>query len=292
MSYAHAMILHHGQSRLGLLIDKSKELEVMASKIQIAPKRIQSKTYIDRLRSEYHDWYAQALDLLPDEFQERFRDEYEGGIFTAKIKKFLEAPGAVSSLHTPENPIFDYWQHSYEGTFLAPLLGQRQILVEAQKKLEGSGSLSENVLLIERICRNFPEFLSPLQERGRGRSPFIVEDEYDAQDALHGLLRIFFDDVRPEDYVPELAGAKSRVDFLLKEERIVVEVKMTRRNLGTREIGEQLITDIARYKAHPDCGALVAFVYDPDRRIKNRRALEVDLTKRHDELGVYVYVAQ
>lgn len=281
-----------GQSRLSLLIDKSKELEVMASKIQIAPKRTESKAYIDGLIGAYHEWYAQVLDIIPDEFKGRFRNEFEGGIFTSKIKDFLLAPTQVSSLYDPDNAVFDYWQNPFERTFRGPLIGQRQILAEVQQKLEGSGSLSENVLLIEQICRNFPEFLSPLQERSRGRAPFIVEDEYDVQDAIHGLLRIFFDDVRPEDFVPEYAGAKSRVDFLLKAERIVIEVKMTRKNLGASEIGKQLIEDIARYKAHPDCGALVAFVYDPDRKITNRRALEVDLTRRHDGLNVHVYVVQ
>ncbi|WP_344947006.1 hypothetical protein [Actinomadura miaoliensis] len=276
------------------MINKSQELEVMASKIQIAPNQISPRSEIDTLISAYHEWYALALDLLPEEYQKRFREEFEGGIFTPKIRNFLQAPGDVSVLYDPNNKdlLFDYWQHPFERTFRGPLLNQRQILVEARQKLEGPGSLSEDISLIEQMCRKFPEFLSPLQDRLRDRPPLTIDDEYDVQDAVHGLLRIFFDDVRPEDYVPEYAGSKSRVDFLLKAERIVIEVKMTRRGLGASEVGEQLITDIARYKSHPDCGALVAFVYDPDRKIKNKRALENDLTGRHDGLRVYIYIAQ
>ncbi|MEW2356217.1 hypothetical protein [Spirillospora sp. NPDC029432] len=282
------------QSQIDILLEKSRELEVLASKIQIAPRRTASRPSIDRLITSYHEWYAQALDIIPDEFKDRFRDEFEGGFFIHKIKAFLEAPGEASITYDPKisSDENEYWVNPFEKTFRAPLIRQRQVLAEVRQKIEGTGSMSQHILLIEQLCRNFPEFLEPLQDRPRERPSFIVEDEYDVQDALHALLRIFFDDVRPEDFVPEYGGAKSRVDFLLKAERIVIEVKMTRKGLAAKEIGEQLITDIARYKSHPDCGALVAFVYDPDRKIKNRRALESDLTRRHDGLSVYVYIVQ
>jgi hypothetical protein len=98
--------------------------------------------------------------------------------------------------------------------------------------------------------------------------------------------------VRPEDWTPEQAGARSRIDFLLKSEKIVIETKMTRPTLGAKEIGEELIVDINRYQAHPDCGALVALTYDPEKRITNPRGLETDLTGKHDGLLVRVYVVQ
>ena len=53
------------------------------------------------------------------------------------------------------------------------------------------------------------------------------------------------------------------MDFLLKAEQIVVEAKMTRAGIGAREISEQLIIDVAKYREHPDCKALVCGVYDP-----------------------------
>src|SRR5437867_10362782 len=77
--------------------------------------------------------------------------------------------------------------------------------------------------------------------------------------------------------LPSFAGAASRMDLLLKAEKIVVECKMARKGLGPKEVGEQLITDIARDKAHPDCDRLVCFVYDPQHVIKNPRGLKKDL---------------
>lgn len=188
-------------------------------------------------------------------------------------------------------PLIDRWQvpfDSVRGAFMA----QRQILAEARQKVEGPGQSSRHHELIEQLCRRLPDLLSPLERRGRNRQPFVVEDEHDLQTVLHGVLRMFFDDVREEDDVQEQAGARSRVDFLLKSERIVIETKMTRAGLGYREVGEELIIDINRYKKHPDCGALVAMGYDPEKRISNRRALEQDLSGKSDGLTVRVYVVQ
>ena len=69
------------------------------------------------------------------------------------------------------------------------------------------------------------------------------------------------------------------MDFLLKNEKVVVETKMTRSGLGDKQVGEQLIVDVARYKEHPDCKMLICFVYDPEAHIRNPRGLEADLDK-------------
>ncbi len=61
-------------------------------------------------------------------------------------------------------------------------------------------------------------------------------------------MRMFFDDIRPEAWTPSHAGGSARVDFFLKTDGILVEVKRTRKSLTEREIGDQLIVDIDRYK--------------------------------------------
>lgn len=80
------------------------------------------------------------------------------------------------------------------------------------------------------------------------------------------------------------------MDFLLKAEQLVLEVKKTRKGLGPREVGDQLLIDIGRYKAHPDCKRLVCFVYDPDARITNAAGMERDLTRKHGDLAVTVFI--
>lgn len=141
------------------------------------------------------------------------------------------------------------------------------------------------------ICRRFHLVARQLQDRHAGRATLVIEDEYDVQDLFGSLLRLDFDDVRKEEWTPSYAGKAARVDFLLKREDIVVEIKKTRSSLGVKEIGDQLIIDIGRYKTHPGCSTLVCFIYDPDFRIGNPTELQDDLNGLHDRLDVRVVVA-
>ena len=81
------------------------------------------------------------------------------------------------------------------------------------------------------------------------------------------------------------------MDFLLKKEKIVVETKMTRKGLADKEIGNQLIVDIERYKEHPDCDTLICFVYDPEGRMTNSRGLSEDLENQsREDLKIIIVV--
>lgn len=97
------------------------------------------------------------------------------------------------------------------------------------------------------------------------------------QDLVRAILALDFDDIRPEEWTPSYAGGASRVDFLLKAEKTVVETKRTRAGLTDRELGDELTVDIARYRAHPDCENLVCLIYDPDHLIRNPIGLKRDL---------------
>lgn len=147
------------------------------------------------------------------------------------------------------------------------------------------------VLTVERICDRFHLVARQLRSRHDNRETLDVEDEYDVQNLLHALLTLEFDDIRPEEWTPSYAGSGSRVDFLLKQEQIVIEAKKTRKGLGAKQIGEQLIVDIQRYQSHPDCRTLICFVYDPEGRIANPRGIENDLNGEHNGLEVEVIIA-
>jgi REase_DpnII-MboI len=107
---------------------------------------------------------------------------------------------------------------------------------------------------------------------------------------LHALLRIYFKDIRPEEWTPSYAGNASRMDFLLHAEETVVEAKMTRKGLSGRDLVDELIVDLARYKEHPRCKMLVCFVYDPGGYIGNAAAIVGDLQKDSGDIKVRVFV--
>lgn len=140
------------------------------------------------------------------------------------------------------------------------------------------------------ILKNIDKSARQIKRRYNNRTTIEIKDEYDVQDLLHSILRAFFDDVRPEEYIPSYAGSSSRVDFLLKKEKIVIEVKFASQKLKEKEIGNQLIIDIKKYQTHPDCEQLYCLVYDPNSEIHNPMGLENDLSGKHNKIEVKVLV--
>lgn len=158
-------------------------------------------------------------------------------------------------------------------------------------KVKAEDDLGSPLVILESIFSKFHNIVRRLRDRHANRETLDVTDEYDVQDLLHGLLLVFFDDVRAEEVTPSYAGKSARIDFLLKKEGVAVEVKMTRKGLGDKEIGDQLLVDVERYKEHQDCSTLVCFVYDPDGRITNPNGLISDLQKQSkEELNVIVFI--
>ena len=161
------------------------------------------------------------------------------------------------------------------------------ILILAPQSQEKNPSLDKVIF----ICKRFSIFARQLKTRERNRTPLLVEDEYDLQYLLLALLRLHFEDVRPEVWTPPYAGGSARMDFLLKQERVIVEAKKTRDTLRDRQVGDQLIIDIERYAEYPDYHILVCFVYDPDGLIDNPRGLEQDLSGVREKINAIVLVS-
>jgi hypothetical protein len=166
-----------------------------------------------------------------------------------------------------------------------------------ERSQESEGEIQQQKLTIKALprilllCKRFHLVARQLQARHAKKPTLVIEDEYDVQDLFGSLLRLDFDDIRPEEWTPSYAGKSARVDFLLKRENIVIEIKKTRPSLRAKEIGDQLIIDIGRYKKHPGCRTLVCFVYDPDFQITNPAELEDDLSGQHDTMDVRVVVS-
>jgi hypothetical protein len=148
----------------------------------------------------------------------------------------------------------------------------------------------DKVIALVNIFERFHVIARQLGNRYNARSTLDIEDEYDVQDLLGFLLKLHFDDIRREEWTPTYAGGAARMDFLLKAEKLVIEVKKTRKSLGDKELGKQLIEDKARYKAHPDCRKLICFVYDPEGRITNPKGISNDLNAKEETFEVQVII--
>lgn len=184
----------------------------------------------------------------------------------------------------------------FENRYRAALKEAEAILISIYQEIEEfglnpSGPVAPNpICSIETILLRFHAIARQLRVRHSQRESLDIKDEHDVHDLLNALLWLYFRDIRPEEWTPSYGGNASRMDFLLKEEQIVIEVKMTRKGFSDRDVIDQLLVDIARYEEHPDCKTLVCFVYDPDGWIGNSTAVVSDLEKRSIKLSVRVFV--
>lgn len=211
-------------------------------------------TYVDS--AMYNSWLAKAMAFLKLFLEDD--NEFIKGLQKPHRSYYYEA---VTRVKIIEN-VKEYIEKDY-------------IVFEQKNKIDVDNSL--NI-----IFSRFYKVARQLRCRYDNRETLTIEDEYDVQDLLHALLLIYFDDVRAEEWTPSYAGKSARMDFLLKNENVVIEVKKTRLGLADKELGDQLIIDVDRYKVHPDCKRLICFIYDVEGRIGNPKGLMADLNNQHE----------
>ncbi|MFJ9894879.1 hypothetical protein ACIQPR_16320 [Streptomyces sp. NPDC091280] len=267
-----------GNRRLEIekLLEESYEIERIIAAWQQS-ETVEEMT-IRKGRSQYLAWYSQAIPIIPEAKLANFKDMHEGGDFIKRIKSFLSSPLAKNDFYDPSepNPLIGKWRYSFDVNFIENFQTQREIL---QSLIYAVADVSSTLDMLAEIFGRFPDFLQVLQssERQNITAP-RVEKEADLQVLVHACLRLMYEDVRDEDYVPEQGGGRSRVDFLLPEAGIVVETKMTRETLNDKKVGEELLIDWGRYSKHPDCRGIFALIYDPSRRLRNPAGLQSDLS--------------
>lgn len=127
-----------------------------------------------------------------------------------------------------------------------------------------------------------------LRRRRAGKSTIELNDEYDYQDLLGSLLRMFFEDVRAEETTPSYAGASSRIDFVIPRFGLAIELKASRESLSDKKVGEELMIDRERYAANNNVRHLICLVFDHEGWLTNPRGLEADLSREASTAGLAV----
>jgi hypothetical protein len=259
----------------------SKQLD-SGDKLLAAP--IENQDQLATARADYASWRDYTRKLLrqilsTEELAEEFYPK------NAPAGAWAH-PGRPPSLQE-EISDFQATLRTYRDR-LASIYGQLELFPIV---LPEQQDVSNPVEIIEHIIQRFHIVARQIRQRYNNRETLDVSDEYDVQDLLHALLKLFFDDIRPEDWTPSYAGGASIVDFILKAEQVVIEVKKTREGLGAKQVGDQLLKAIGRYRSRPDCKTLICFVYDPDGYIGNPIGLENDLSKPVNGMLVKVIIA-
>lgn len=156
---------------------------------------------------------------------------------------------------------------------------------------QSSQARPDPVELVRTLCCRFHSVARHLRLRGEYRTSLSVEDEFDAQDLLHALLRIQFDNIDTDEWTPSYSSGAPRTTLLLNDGRLAVIVKKTRPGLNAKDLSDQLRVDAERYRSHGRCATLLCFIYDPEGRIGNPQGIETSLTSVSDSFVIDVLVA-
>ncbi len=134
---------------------------------------------------------------------------------------------------------------------------------------EASAQPLDHTLLI-RACQNFRRCADLLKNRSREREPFVINDEYDAQDLLAGILRAYFPDLDRENPIPRTGGTSSRADLTIASLGVIVELKFARPG-SQGMLRSQFADDYDHYANWPGLRLFVYLVCNanalPDRHL-------------------------
>lgn len=175
---------------------------------------------------------------------------------------------------------------------------QIQILLEDLEKsllkIKYINKSSDEV--IRDILNNFSNAVQKItKDRRKEHLEFKIEDEYDVQDILYVVLKSIFPTIRDEDPIPKVGAKSTKIDLILREEKILIEVKMIKgKDSNETHFIEQLKIDFESYHECKWLKKLFCFVYDPFKKTKdisNFRDLNGNRTKGEHSFNVELIIA-
>ena len=256
--------------------------------------------------------YLGAKDHLKNKLVERFNSaDIKEQFFLSKIETSLNSllsENLILNLNNPFsvilNKLFGLNQVSEADMNLALITIAENdldiytllLIEDFEKHLLEIKFISKSV---EEVLRDvFDNFSNAIQkiikDRRKGHSEFEIKDEYDVQDILYVIIKSFFPNMRDEDPIPKVGGKSTKIDLILREEKILIEVKMIKeKDSNETHFIEQLKVDFESYHKCIWLEKLFCFVYDPFRKtrdISNFNDLNGTRTKGEHNFEVEVIV--
>jgi len=257
--------------------------------------------------------YLSAKDVLSQQLKEKYQQsDLKQKYFLTKIEPSLKGQLSKEVLDLPHQPIailiktlFDantVNEAELNSTLPSLISGsdidvQLQILLEdiegTMLKIKFLNKSAEDV--VRDVLNNFSNAIQKIiKDRRKDHPDFKIEDEYDAQDILYIILKSIFPNLRDEDAISKVGAKSTKIDLIIREEKILVEVKMIKaKDSNETHFIEQLKVDFESYHECKWLRKLFCFVYDPfkkTRDISNFNDLNGERTKGEHNFNVEVIV--
>ena len=256
--------------------------------------------------------YLAAKEELKSKLKEKYsQGDYKQKYFLSKVEPELIAQLKNDINESPSDPyailiksIFDFvniqetdFERALQLATQSELDVQAQFLLEdLEKALLKTKYLNKNTEDVVRdVLLNFSNAIQKIiKDRRKGHPEFKMEDEYDVQDILYVILKSVFPLLRDEDPIAKVGAKSTKIDLILREEKILIEVKMLKeKDNNETEFIEQLKKDFESYHQCQWLNKLFCFVYDPYNKTRDRanfRDLNGDRTKNGHSFNIELIV--
>ncbi len=222
-------------------------------------ENLRTKYQNANLRQKYY------LSLIESSFRDRLKGELNGGESSADSIILTQILFPDSEVELLENAISEFANDN---------IGVQEILIleDLEKALLRVKYVNLNA---EELVRNIIyQFGNSTQKittgRRKGHDNFEINDEYDVQDILYVILKSVFPNLRDEDPIPKVGAKSTKIDLILREEKILIEVKMIKKgDSNETHFIEQLKVDFESYHQCQWLEKLFCFVYDPLKKTKD-----------------------
>jgi hypothetical protein len=230
---------------------------------QLLCDKIEAKFHYSSLKYKYI-----ISKTLPD-YEEKFKEE----LLNSNV--IAESPYTDICKFIYQKDI----EHAQFETLLSELLRQDLdiidlILLEDIEHILLANSIKvqiQNFTANEIVIQVLEQFGNAVKKlthtRRKGHESFKISDEYDVQDLLYIILKPLFPKLTEEEPTPKVGGKYNRIDLVIREEGIMIEVKMIKeKDRDEKDFIEQLKNDIQSYYKYHFLKELIIFVYDPQNK--------------------------
>ncbi|OJW74569.1 hypothetical protein [Spirosoma sp. 48-14] len=127
----------------------------------------------------------------------------------------------------------------------------------------------------------------------QNRILIAINDEYDVQDLLYFSLKSVFPEIKYEDDTSNYGGSAKRLDFYLKDEGIIIEVKHIDK-ADDKKYTKQMKEDLQSYHVVNTLTEIIFFIYAPNsiQDINNFQELEGEQTIQGKTFNVKVIIVR
>lgn len=151
------------------------------------------------------------------------------------------------------------------------------IFQDLQKKLLDVNIINNRIInkspkeLVIQVLKQFSNSIKKITlKRRKGHNLFSVNDEYDVQDLLYIIIKSVFPNFSYEEPITKTAGSSSKVEFCLKDEGIMIEIKMIKESDNDeKKFIKELKEDNESYYKYEGLKDLIFFIYDPNNKTRD-----------------------